>query len=560
MTSAVSAGVGQMMTRKRIGSVTGAIFVLLASVALPGMAAAQDGSSVAASASDDAYRYIDDADTLLDAMGTSPPDHGFRFDGIDCWAWAMADGSTILAEPLGDDYRYYVFAPGDNYPFFVGDKTYAYGFEGRTLAAVYGDNGDLVDPSDDIVDGAAWLSDRGFGMKRAMQTPEPVYAGDWADSIGWFGAIELRLDTWRNRPGWVRYRAGPGRWHHRDWREKLGVEGQKRRQRAEWFDRWRRDGYRGPPQDGGKWVTKPDGGQPGKDIGPGNRPGRGHWIGRPRPVAPPTPGTPGATPGWPGRGDGAGPGRRPYPPRFGRPVPGSPMPTAPAAPVISPPPVVAPTPSASGVKPGWPGRGDNAGPGRRPYPPRFDRPIPAEPMPAAPTAPETSPTPPVAVSPAPDGDRGGHPMRWPRIQRDGDRPSVVAPPAAPAPAPTPGAMRGGGRFERPVRIAPQPPMVKIDRGGATDSVPPEVRAVSPRPEPRRMPPPVSVAPRPSFTPPRAPVSAPPSPPPSPPSPPAARVAPAPPAARPGGLASGPRNVGSPRGDGGNRPGGKGRDK
>ena len=32
-----------MMTRKRMGSVTGAIFVLLASVALPGMAAAQDG-------------------------------------------------------------------------------------------------------------------------------------------------------------------------------------------------------------------------------------------------------------------------------------------------------------------------------------------------------------------------------------------------------------------------------------------------------------------------------------------------------------------------------------
>jgi hypothetical protein len=500
MTSAVSAGVGQMMTRKRIGSVTGAIFVLLASVALPGMAAAQDGPSVAASASDDAYRYIDDADALLDAMGTSPPDHGFRFDGVDCWAWVMADGSTILAEPLGDDYRYYIFAPGDDYPFFVGDRTYAYGFDGRTLAAVYGDNGDLVDPSDDIADGAAWLSDRGFGMKRAMQTPEPVYAGDWADSIGWFGAIELRLDTWRNRPGWVRYRAGPGRWHHRDWREKLGAEGQKRRERAEWFDRWRRGGYRGRPQDGGKWVTTPGGAQPGKDIGPGNRPGRGHWIGRPRPVAPPTPGTPGATPGWPGRGDGAGPGRRPYPPRFGRPLPGSPMP-------------------------------------------------------AAPTAPETSPT--------PDGDRGGRPMRWPRIQRDGDRPTIVAPPAAPAPAPAPapGAMRGGGRFERPVRIAPQPPMAKIDRGGATDSPPPEVRAVSPRPESRRMPPPVSVAPRPSFTPPRAPVSAPPSPPPSPPSPPAAaRVAPAPPAARPGGLASGPRNVGSPRGDGGNRPGGKGRDK
>jgi hypothetical protein len=506
-----------------MGSVAGAIVVLLASVALPDLAIAQDAPSMAASAPDQAYRYIDDADALLDTMGTSPPDHGFRFDGIDCWAWAMADGSTILAEPLGDDYRYYVFAPGDDYPFFVGDKTYAYGFDRRTLAAVYGDNGDLVDPSDDIVDGAAWLSDRGFGMKRAMQTPEPVYAGDWADSIGWFGGIELRLDTWRNRPGWIRYRAGPGQWHHRDWREKLGVEGQMRRQRAEWFDRWRRGGYRGRPQDGGKWVTRPGEGRPDKGAGSGSRPGRGHWIGRPRPVAPPTPGTPGAKPGWPDRGDNAGPGRRPYPPRFGRPAPESSAPTSPAAPATSPPAppvVVAPTPAAPGARPGWPGRGDGAGPGRRPYPPRFGRPVPGSPAPTFPAAPATSP--PVVVSPIPGGDGSGRPTRWPRMLRDGDRPTVVAPPAAPAPAaaptasPAPGSTRGDGRFERPVRI-----------------------------------------PRPSFTPPRAPVSAPPpSPPPSPP-PAAVRVVPAPPAARQGGMVPATR---LPRGDGGNRPGGKGKEK
>jgi hypothetical protein len=529
MTSAVLAGVGQMMTRKRMGSVTGAIFVLLAGVALPGMAAAQDAPPMApAAAPDDAYRYIDDADALLDAMGTSPPDYGFRFDGVDCWAWTMADGSTILAEPLGDDYRYYVFAPGDDYPFFVGDQTYAYGFDGGTLAAVYGDNGDLVDPTDDIVDGAQWLSDRAGDMKRAMQVPEPVYAGDWADSIGWFGGIGLRLDSWRNQPGWIRYRAGPGRFHHRDWREKLGAEGQKRRQRAEWFDQWRRGGYRGAPQGGGKWVTAPGRGTPGKDAGPDSRPGRGHWIGRPRPVAPPTPGTPGAKPGWPGRGDGAGPGRRPYPPRFGRPVPGSPTPAAPTVPVTSAPPppvVVAPTPGAPGAKPGWSGRGDGAGPGRRPYPPRFGRPVPGSPAPASPAAPVTSPpSRPVVVSPVPGGDGSGRPTRWPRIDRGGDRRPTVAPPAAPAPppapiaSPAPSSARGDGRFERPVRI-----------------------------------------PRPSFTPPRAPVSAPaPSPPPSPPA--AARVVPAVPAARPGGIISAPRNVGTPRGDGGNRPGGRGKEK
>jgi hypothetical protein len=487
-----------------MGSVAGAIAVLLASAALPGMAAAQDGPPMAAAtAPDQAYRYIDDADALLDAMGTSPPDYGFSFDGVDCWAWTMDDGSIILAEPLGDDYRYYVFSPGDGYPFFVGDQFYAYGFDEGSLAAVYGADGNLVDATDDIADGAAWLSERGVAMKRAMQNRQPVYADDWADSLGWFGAIELRLDNWRSQPGWIRYRAGPGRMHHRDWRVKLGAEGQRRRQRAEWFDQWRRGGYRGAPQGGGKWVTAPGGARPDKGTRPGNGPGKGNWIGRLRPVAPPTPGTPGARPGGPGRGDGTGPGRRPHPPRVGQPVPGSPTPTPSAAPVTS-----APLP------------------------------------------------PPAVVSPPPRGDGRGRPMRSPpRIQSDRDISTMVVP-SVPTPPPTPAIPRGEGRFERPVRVAPQPPVVKIDRGRLESQ--PEGRSVSPRPEPQRLPPPVSVAPRPTFSPPRVPVSAPPPPPPPP--PPAAAVAPAPSVVRSGGVASGPRGGGSPRRDGGGRSGGKGKDK
>lgn len=497
-----------------MGSVAGAIAVLLASVALPGIAAAQDGPPMAsAAAPDDAYRYIDDADALLDAMGTSPPDYGFSFDGVDCWAWTMDDGSIILAEPLGDDYRYYVFSPGDDYPFFVGDQFYAYGFDEGSLAAVYGADGNLVDATDDIADGAAWLSDRGVAMKHATQDRQPVYAEDWTDSLSWFGAIELRLDSWRNQPGWIRYRAGPGRVHRRDWRVKLGAEGQRRRQRAEWFDQWRRGGYRGAPQGAGKWVTGAGGARPGSGATPGKGPGKGKWIGRPRPVAPPTPGTPGAKAGGPGRGDGNAPGRRPHPPRLGQPGAGSPTPTPSAAPVTS-----APLPS------------------------------------------------PVIVSPPPRGDGRGRPLRLPpRIQNNGDTPTTVAPPS-PAPSPTP-VSRGDGRFERPARVAPQPPVVKIDRGKVLESQQPGGQAVSPRPEPRRLPPPVAVAPRPSFSPPRAPVSAPPPPPP----PPAATVAPAAPAplvVRSGGLASGPRGGGSgsrgggaPRGDGGGKSGGgKGKDK
>ena len=87
------------------------------------------------------YRYVDDADALLDTVGASPPDFGFRYDGIDGWAWQLSGGELVLAEPVGDHYRFYAFAAGEAYPFFVGDDAYSYGFEGRALAAVYGGDG-----------------------------------------------------------------------------------------------------------------------------------------------------------------------------------------------------------------------------------------------------------------------------------------------------------------------------------------------------------------------------------------------------------------------------------
>lgn len=454
-----------------------ALVALSAGMALPIMAAAQDlpVTTADAPAPDQAYRYIDDADALLDAMGTSPPDHGFRFDGIDCWAWTMADGSTILAEPLGDDYRYYVFAPGDDYPFFVGDQTYAYGFDQRTLAAVYGNNGDLVDPTDDMIDGADWLSERGLAMKQATRDRAPVYADDWADSIGWFGTIELRLDSWRSRPGWVRYRAGPGRWHHRDWWKKLGDEGAKRRQRADWFDRWRRGGYHGAPPGGGNWVTAPGGGGGRPSAGAGG--GSGKWPGRPRAVAPPTPGQ------FP-RGDGMnGRPHWPRPPRDDQ----SPGPTgAPAtpAPGASPPPVRV-------VPPARLGEGDP-----RNRPPRLRFPVPVE----------------------------------------SDASKVAPPSSTPAPTPSPEAMGNSGRPDRPQGIFRFNRGNRADGSPPVTSVP--ARPAPLRDPPMAVAPRATLAPHAAPPPPPPPPSAPP-PPPRPSSAPVAGARPAPPPPAPRPVGSGP---------------------
>jgi len=419
-----------------MSSAAGAIALLLAGTGVPATAAAQDGPAAPASLQDPAlYQYIDDADALLDAMGTSPPDYGFRFEGLDCWGWSMSDGYLILAEPLGDDYRFYVFGPDDDQPFFVGDQYYAYGFEGRALAAVYGENGELVawDPSDQLAAGAAWLSDRGARMKLALDDREPVVASDWADSVGWFGALEIRFDSWRRQPGWLHYRNRPHGQYHRDWRKKLDDEGARRHQRADWFDRWRRGGYRGAaPQGDGKWTTRPPGTHPGRGDG------KGGWNGRPRSVAP---ATPGVNPAGPRPGEGK-PGRGPRPPRdgqSGRPIP----PVGPQLPSGATP---SPVPSLTIVPPS------------PPAPPRID-PRPDRPQmrrieggpavigkdrlrdgaelpPTAPPAalrPQPAPLPPPVMV---------VPRRAPHFQLQQER---VSPPPSP-PAPT-----------APVSAAPQPP-------------------------------------------------------------------------------------------------------
>ena len=211
------------------------------------------------------YRYIDDADALLDTVGTSPPDYGFRYDGIDCWAWELSGGDLVLAEPVGDHYRFYAFAGGDAYPFFVGDDAYSYGFAGRALAAVYGGDAQLVawppgrcDRRRRRVAGRARPRDAGVDPRRA-----PVVASDWADSLYYFGDIELRFGDWRAAPGWSRYRNGVGSAPPPRLARAAGRRGNARRDRADRFDRWRRDGYRGtPPQNNGGWNTTP-GAQPG---------------------------------------------------------------------------------------------------------------------------------------------------------------------------------------------------------------------------------------------------------------------------------------------------------
>ena len=419
------------------------------------------------------YRYIDDADALLDTVGASPPDYGFRYDGIDCWAWELSGGDLVLAEPVGDHYRFYAFAAGDAYPFFVGDNVYSYGFAGRALAAVYGSDAQLIawSPADAIASGGAWLSERGRAMRVASARRAPVSASDWASGLYYFSDIELRFGDWRAAPGWSRYRIGTGSRHRRDWRARLGNENSERRDRADRFDRWRRDGYRGtPPQNNGGWTT-------------GSRPGTGQggWNGRPRPVAPATPGAPPAPPRADRSGDGQprgnGPGRWP---RRG----------------ATPP--VAPTPApATGARPSRGGTGA------------------ASPPPAG----GASLPPPVYVAPQPTPRPGYDPNGKRQMLRDRLPDTVpVDPPAPRVVAPV-----EAGQPDRPPPPAPLPAPVYV----APPPAPAPVEAAPPpAPAPVYVAPPPAVEAAPPPPPPSASSSSAstvrhPPPPPPPPPPPAA---------------------------------------
>ena len=99
---------------------------------------------------DDAdYQWIDAADALLDAIGDSPPDFTFAYDGADIWGWRTGTGHEIYGEPSGGAIRYYYFEPGSREPFLVQDADFAFGYgPGGQLIVVYDADGRLLSRSE----------------------------------------------------------------------------------------------------------------------------------------------------------------------------------------------------------------------------------------------------------------------------------------------------------------------------------------------------------------------------------------------------------------------------
>src|SRR5438552_2451814 len=93
------------------------------------------------------YDYIDDAYWVTDVYYPAPPDYAF-----DYYDWAPVvwlDGAYVvfIAEPVIDGVRFYYYRPGYDWPFYVQDPYYGYGYDNGVLTVVYDSAGVVLDPA-----------------------------------------------------------------------------------------------------------------------------------------------------------------------------------------------------------------------------------------------------------------------------------------------------------------------------------------------------------------------------------------------------------------------------
>lgn len=93
----------------------------------------------------DGYALAERAHAFDRVTYRSPPSYGFRYRDEQPWAWRTDDDYSMYAEPYDDGYRSYYYEPGGDYPYFIRDDDYGYGYgpEGA-LVAVYDSYGALL--------------------------------------------------------------------------------------------------------------------------------------------------------------------------------------------------------------------------------------------------------------------------------------------------------------------------------------------------------------------------------------------------------------------------------
>ena len=241
----------------------------------------------------DNYAWIDRADAMSQAIGDSPPDFAFSYDGREIWAWTLGDGSVLIAEQRADGPHSYYFDARADAPFLIrradtdardaAGADMSFGYLRGAIAVVYTSDGGVLrrEQAQAYFASAAADWERGRKLRRAMQDRQ-----SWRNiSVSlWFDFSPIWYD-WGRRWDAGRLRHPEWRRHHdradwEGWRHRYDDEHRRREAQSDRFNRWRHGDFQGtapgryqaPPSDwrGGR-DHRPDG-----HDRPGDRPPHGN--------------------------------------------------------------------------------------------------------------------------------------------------------------------------------------------------------------------------------------------------------------------------------------------
>ena len=254
------------------------------------------------------YRPLDQAYAFVEAIGNSPPDFNFRFDGNDAWGWESQSGDIMLMERDGARTIQYFFEPGDDAPYLVRTDAQSFAYANDGLFAAYDSRGAVVDSASNDQQAEDFFH-RGVAMHEAASDK----SGNWNDSVArdWSSsvAIDYTMDSWGGWNGW--WRSYPGWQSYYDWDTYYSYDRGWRGDYGRNFYNWRRRGHQGRPpvRPTRPPITRPIPGHPGGPIAGGERPNYGRpngggWRGdrwqngtnRPRPDGQQRPNRPGWRP------------------------------------------------------------------------------------------------------------------------------------------------------------------------------------------------------------------------------------------------------------------------
>lgn len=156
----------------------------------------------------DRYAYAQRAYRVDRAVYDAPPAYGFAYGDEQPWAWQTADDSLMYAEPIDNGYRSYYYEPGQDYPYFVRDPSYAYGYgPDGALVALYDAAGVLL--SGDRYGQAAPLAGRywarAYDLRRAASREPRIHVdeGRWRERRPQFTRTQaVWIDAAQAQPGW----------------------------------------------------------------------------------------------------------------------------------------------------------------------------------------------------------------------------------------------------------------------------------------------------------------------------------------------------------------------